>query len=215
MTVEVIGREVEQNADRRIYGRSEIDLEGRALDDVVAAGARRIERQDRPADVAAERHLAAAHRQQMRDESRRGRLAVGAGDGDERRCRHGAATLAAEQFDVADDLDAGRTCADHWPGRLRMSERNAGRQHQGGEALPIGDPEIANGHARGFRCRDRIRAVVPSRNLGAAGGERERAAPLSPRPKTATFFPAKEVSDHLSLDSKADQRQEHRDDRNG
>ena len=46
----------------------------------------------------------------MRDQRRGGRLAVGAGDGDERRVGRDPPPLAAEQLDVADDLDAG-ACA--------------------------------------------------------------------------------------------------------
>ena len=48
--------------------------------------------------------------EQMCDQRRGGRFAVGAGDGDERRIRRELAPLAAEQLDVADHLDAG-ACA--------------------------------------------------------------------------------------------------------
>ena len=69
------------------------------------AGARRLERQDRGADIAAELHVVARARREMRDQRGRGRLAVGAGDRDERRVGRVQPPLAAEQLDVADDLD--------------------------------------------------------------------------------------------------------------
>ena len=47
----------------------------------------------------------------MGDERRRGRFAVGAGDGDEGRFRRDLAAFAAEQLDVADDLDRRPPCA--------------------------------------------------------------------------------------------------------
>ena len=85
-----------------------------------------------------------------------------------------AAALAAEQLDVADDLDAGRARADHRPVRLRVGERHAGREHQRGEALPVGDAQILDRNAGAPRRRDRRRAVVPGGDTGAAGDQRQR-----------------------------------------
>ena len=79
--------DVEQDADGRIERGRKIDLIGRHLDDVDAARARRLQRQDRGADIAAHLGVVAGDAQQMRDQRRGGRLAVGAGDGDERRIR--------------------------------------------------------------------------------------------------------------------------------
>ncbi len=72
-----------------------------------ASHARRLQRQDRGADIAAHLGVEAGTAHQMRDQRRGSRFAVGAGDGDERRVRRVAAPLAAEQLDVADHLDAG------------------------------------------------------------------------------------------------------------
>ena len=59
---------------------------------------------DRHADIAAERDVAARLRQDMGDQRRRGRFAVGAGDRDERRGRRARRALAREELDVADRL---------------------------------------------------------------------------------------------------------------
>ena len=107
VAVEVVLADVEQDADGRIERGREIDLVGRHLDHVDAARARRLQRQDRGADIAAHLRVVAGDLQQMRDQRGGGRFAVGAGDGDERRVRRVTPALAAEQFDVADHLDAG------------------------------------------------------------------------------------------------------------
>ena len=70
-----------------IERRRQIDLIRRHLDDVHPPDARRLQRQDRGADIAAHLDVVAGHAHQMRDQRRRGRFAVGAGDGDERRIR--------------------------------------------------------------------------------------------------------------------------------
>ena len=87
VAVEMICAEIDQDADRSVQRGRQIDLIGRALDDVNAAGARRLERQDRGADIAAKLRVHAGRRGQMCDQRGGGRFAVGAGDGDERRAR--------------------------------------------------------------------------------------------------------------------------------
>jgi hypothetical protein len=131
VTVDVVLADVKQNADRRIERRREIDLVGRHLDRMHAPHPRRLQRQDRGADIAAHLGVVAGDLHQMRDERGRGRLAVGAGDRDERRIGRVAAALAAEQFDVADHLDAGLARHQHAPVRRRMRQRRAGGQDQG------------------------------------------------------------------------------------
>src|SRR2546421_76594 len=78
--VEMIGADIEQDADRRIERRREVDLVGRALDYVRMPAARRLEREDRGADIAAALGLMAGARQDVGEECRGGGLAVGAGD---------------------------------------------------------------------------------------------------------------------------------------
>lgn len=54
MPIEMVRREVKQNAGSRIDRRRQIDLVGRALDYIEALRLRRIEAQHRRADIAAE-----------------------------------------------------------------------------------------------------------------------------------------------------------------
>jgi len=53
MAVDVVFADIEQDADRRIERRRQINLIRRHLDDVAPPGLRRLERQDRGADIAA------------------------------------------------------------------------------------------------------------------------------------------------------------------
>ena len=89
--VEMVGRDVEQHADRRARatarGRSGTTSISMTWTRFVG---RRLERQDRGADIAAHLHVAPGLAQDVGDERRRRRLAVGAGDGDERRVRRDA-----------------------------------------------------------------------------------------------------------------------------
>ena len=174
MAVDVVRGDVEEDADRRIDARRQIHLERRDLDDVVAAEAGRIERQDRRADIAAELDVASGALEEMRDQRRRRRLAVGAGDGDEGSGRHVPPPLAAEELDVADDLDAGAARPLHRPVRNGMGERHARRQHQRGEQPPVGEAEVLDRDAGRARRLDHLVLIVPSGDDRTAGGERRR-----------------------------------------
>ena len=194
--VEMVRRDVEEDADRRPQARREVDLERRHLDDMDAVARRRLERQDRRADVAAHLHVAAGLAQDVGDQRRRGRLAVGAGDGDERRVRRELRALAAEQLDVADDLDAG--------GLRRASPTSAARD---GSAA-----RRARGRARrsatSRRCagrRSRSPALRPCAIAAALSSQATTRAPPAcsasavaspepPRPNSATVRPAKVVA---------------------
>ena len=101
-----------------------------------AAFRRRRQRQDRGADVAAHLGVVTGLAHQMRDQRRGRGLSVGAGDGDERCVRCMKLALAAEQFDVADHLDARLLRCNHRPVRLRMGQRHARRQHQHSKIRP-------------------------------------------------------------------------------
>ena len=97
--------DVDENTHGRIERGREVDLIGRDLDYVRATAARRLERQDRRAEIAADLSIVAGMLQEIGGQRRGGGFAVGAGDRDERRAGRLAASLAAEQLDVADHLD--------------------------------------------------------------------------------------------------------------
>ena len=61
----MIRRQIDQHADRGVERRREIDLIGRALDDVYAIGVRRLERKDRRTDIAAELRILTGGRAEM------------------------------------------------------------------------------------------------------------------------------------------------------
>ena len=193
--VEVIGRDVEQHADAGIERRRQLDLEGRHLDDVEPIDGRRLQRQDRRADVAAHLHVAAGRAQDVGDQRRGGRLAVGAGNGDERRVGRQLGALAAEQLDVADDLDAGGLGLGDRPVRRGMRERHARRQHQRRKPRPVRARQILDGKARrrrriAARWRCRRRRPPSPRRRPAPGRWR---CPEMPSPNTATVRPANVV----------------------
>ena len=170
----MIGRDVEKHADARPERRRQVDLERRHLDHVDAVRGRRLERQDRGADIAAHLNVAARLAQDMGDERRGGRLAVRARDGDEGGFRREPVPLAAEQLDIADDRNAGRARQARRPMRLGMGQRHAGREHERGEARPIGLPEIACADALGPRRFQAGGAVVAGDDLCAARLQRQR-----------------------------------------
>jgi hypothetical protein len=118
--------------------------------------------------------IAARERQEMRDQRRRRRFAVGAGDRGEGRLRHMPAPLAAEELDVADDLDARGLGPLHRPVRLWMRKRHSGREDKTVEVAPVRLAEIDRADALRDSRRDRVALVVPGRHLGAPGFERRR-----------------------------------------
>ncbi len=144
----------------------------RHLDDVDPPHPRRLQRQDRGADIAAHLGVVAGEAHQMRDQRGGGRFAVGAGDGDERRIRGVAAAFAAKQFDVADHFDAGLLRGRHGPVRTGMGERRARRQHQGCEIRPRHLSQIRGDESRLRGFREFFSAVVAGDHFRAAGPER-------------------------------------------
>ena len=174
MPVEMVGRDVDQEPDARRERGREVDLIGRALDDMRPPGGGRRQVEHRHADVAAHRHLAPGLLEHMGDQRGGGRFAVGAGDGDERRIRRARAALAGEELDVADDRNPRRIGKVDRPVRRGMGQRHAGREHEQLEAAPVGLREIDERKACGGRAFASGGAVVPGGDLGAAGDERPR-----------------------------------------
>ena len=189
VAIDMVFADIEQDADRGIERRREVDLVRRHLDHMDAAHARRLQRQDRGADIAAHLGVVAGDPHQMRDQRRGGRFAVGAGDRDERRVRRVAAAFAAKQFDIADHLDAGLPRRQHGPVRRRMGQRRAGRQHQRGEIRPRYRAQIGGDEA-GLRClascrRRRRRRSLPRRPPSGHGSSQARAAEAEHRNRLA------------------------------
>src|SRR5262249_2118317 len=55
---------------------------------------------------------------------------------------------------------------------FRVREGHPGREHQCGEALPVGAAQIGHGHAGGSRGGNGGGTVVKGRDLGAPGDQR-------------------------------------------
>ena len=111
----------------------------------------------------------------MRGERRGGRLAVGAGDRDERRVGRGQAALAAEQLDVADHLDGGIARKPDHPVRRRMGQRYARREHERGNPAPVDVAQIRGRDAGGGGFGDLFGLVVEADHVRAARQQRARA----------------------------------------
>ncbi len=88
-------------ATSRHEAEGQVELEARQFEDVHPAGRQRLLRQDRRADVAAEARRDAGGDEDVVDQRRGRRLAVGPGDADDLVRRQARASLS-EEFDVAD-----------------------------------------------------------------------------------------------------------------
>ena len=136
MPVEMVWRDVEQHGDIEGERVDQLELKRAGFEDIGAVAAERRQRQSRRAEIAADLHLPPCGGQNVADQRRRRRFAVGAGDPD-------IACIGprpAEQLDIADDFGAGRAGACHDGMRRGMEVRNAGRQHQRRDLPPIGLP---------------------------------------------------------------------------
>ncbi len=172
VAVDMVFADIEENPHRRIERRRQIDLVRRHLDHMHPPHARRLQRQDRGADIAAHLAVVAGDLHQMRNQRCCGRLAVGAGDGNERRVRRVTAALTAKQFDVADHLTAGLPRHQHRPMRRRMGERRAGRQNQRRKIRPRHRAQIGGGETGLRRFGDIVGRVVARDHFRATGLQR-------------------------------------------
>ena len=199
VAVEMVGRQVEQDAGGRIDGGRKVDLVRGAFDHVEPVVGQRIKRHDGSADIAAHLGVAPRRLQDMRGERRGRRLSVGPGDRDEGRGRRLQDALTCEEFDVADDFHARAACQFHRPMRLGMRQRHARRQHEARKPAPVGRPQVARRNARGGGPVHAFRIVVPGEYLGSAfdqgvAGGNPRAA----KPEERDLFSGKSArGDHL------------------
>ena len=106
MPVEMVRRDVDKEPEAWRERRREIDLIGRALDDLRASGGGRRQIEDRYAYIAAHRDFAPGLFEHVGDQRGGRRFPVGAGDGDERRGRRSDATLAHEDSGVVTSITA-------------------------------------------------------------------------------------------------------------
>jgi hypothetical protein len=132
----------------------------------------------------------------MGDQRRGGRLAVRAGDGDERAIGRVRPALTHEELDVADHLDAGGAGKTALQWGFGMGERHTGREHQRGDAGPV---EIVQVDRSGYPRRRQFStlAALSSQAVTSAPPAASASAvarPEPPSPKSATVLPLKVVT---------------------
>ena len=139
VAVEMIGRDVEQHRDIAVEAIGQVDLIAGQFQHIDAHPLQvRLQRrlaQHRQADIAAHDCRIARLFDDMMDQRRRGRLAIGAGDADDlvrRQRRPGE----SEQFDVADD----RHASDLRPHRDGMPIERHARRHD--DAVKAGQVDL-------------------------------------------------------------------------
>ena len=166
----MVRRDVQQDGD--IEGRRlcQVELIGRQFqnDRVLRSGG--SEAEYRRAEIAADLYRDAGSLKHVMDQRRGGRFAVCPCDADQRR----AVVVFDKQFDVADDLSSrGAGAGDDRMGR-RVRQRDAGAEHQRGNAGPVRLGEIGQRNVLigGFRAG--VRIVVPCRDSRPAGHQRTR-----------------------------------------
>ena len=165
VTVEMVRSDIQEHAD--VEGRldGQIELVGGEFEDEGPVAWHRREIEGGGPQIAADPNVAGAGRtQQMTDERRRRRLAVGAGDADVAGLRQ----RAPQELDIADHLDASIVGGND----DGVRERDTGARHQGGNAV-LG---ASGAHLEALvPCRRaRRRQIVPTEHAGTAGSERPR-----------------------------------------
>ena len=124
VTVQMVRRQVGQNAHIRFQSRHQVNLKGGKLEHIDAAFHRRPHQENRGADVSAHVNIPAQCLKDMADERRGGGFAIGPGNRNNPRAR--ARNFPLEHFRVADDFNPGGLGLHHRPVRLRMGERHTG-----------------------------------------------------------------------------------------
>ncbi len=175
--IKMIGRDVEQCADARIERRRKIDLERRTFDHMEARQGRRLERENRRADIAAHGDIHSGGLQHMRDKRRRRRFAVGSGNRDKGRARCQLGPLTTKKLDVANDFDIGRFgfldrqcgsgCVSGAPGASTSAAmRPVGRRSDRRRRSPPAEPFRARPRYRPRRAPARRRRQAHARSKG-------------------------------------------------
>ena len=195
--VEVVGRDVEQHADARRERRRQLDLERRHLDDVDAAVGGGSSSRIGGADVAAHLRVVAGLPRRMWAISAvvvdLPLVPVMATNGASGAC---AGPLAAEQLDVADDLDA--------RGPAPSPPSSAARDGSAARRAPAPAPRNSSSHrpsqvddGDALASRRLRHAVEPSSQATTsappASSAWHVASPEPPQPEHRTILPAEQM----------------------
>ena len=163
ITIEMVGRDVEQGRDVARQRLRDIDLVARQFEHVDPVRGQRILAEDRLADIAPHQARHARLFEQVVDQRGGGRLAVGPGNPDDAVRRKLVAHLR-KQLDIADQRDVralGR-------GDDRMAvERHAGRDDHAVEPLEVDHERIGERDPVGHLLA-RFLTAVPGGHLGPA-----------------------------------------------
>ncbi len=171
MARQVVRRDVQHDRHIAVQRLDQVELVGRQLQHIDRAAVQAFEIQHADADIAANTDILAGLPQDMADQRRRGRLAVGAGDADDAR----ALVLleigygAGEQLHVADHRHAHHLRHLHETVGLRETVGNARRQHQSCKGLPVASVEIDQRNAGIRRRLARGFIIVPGADPRAPG----------------------------------------------
>ena len=166
----MVGRDVEPDRDVGAEALEQLELVGRQLQHIDAVVAERRQIEHAAADIAADLAAPAGLVEDVADQGRRGRLAVGAGYTDEPRLR----LRAGQKLDVADDLLAGRARRRRHGMGLGQTARNAGTDDECRHARPIDGRRLDDGDAGLGRRLARSGIVVPGDKVDPGGLERSR-----------------------------------------
>ena len=185
VAVEMVRLDVEQHGDARLERTDPFELERRDFgDDPIVGAGLHCFRDQRVTDVAADARRAAGIAEDVPDQRGGRRLALGAGDRDDRR-----ASQTIGDLDLAIDGDVSALHEPH----ERVVERNARREDRAGQRA--GDrragPAAQRTPHRSARLR-RSRRATPAdpfrrshrRSRRASAGLRSSRRPLRPRPMT-------------------------------
>ena len=157
MAIDMVRRDVEPHRDVGVEGLQQLELVGGELQHVEAALAERREIERTAADIAADFAARTGLLEDVADQRRRRRLAVGACDGDELRLW----LRPGQQFDIADDRLAGGARHDRDGMRRRQRAGNARADHERRDSRPIDRHRIGDPGSGLCRRVTRRGTVVP------------------------------------------------------
>ena len=176
MAREMIRRDVQHHSHIALQALSKIQLIARQLQHIDRRTVQPLEIEHAHADIAADAHVFPARFQDMTDQRRRRRLAVRARDADDPRPLEilELRDRARKQLHVADHRHAHHLRHAHEAMRLGEFQRDARRENQRREVLPVAPVEVDQRHARSFRRLARSFVLVPRTHARAASHQGAR-----------------------------------------